>query len=204
MAPALRKTTPIRGLTVWASGIKSGRFSNTRLAIVKKKRGGMVGAQYPYTLLTHEIGKDKDGDPVTTNTVQWSPPSAFSDDDADVRAPTDPWVAGLRQEKQPASALRLKLVLYELLADPEQAIEAPISEGGAVVRMVPQKAVQAAFFDRTADDDEEEGKPARASMPSSRRARDKAEEKQLIGIGKVEGKTHLWLCQSSEAPDETV
>ena len=177
---------------------KSGRFSNTRLAIVKNKRGGMVGAQYPYTLHTEEIGRDKDDDPVTTNVVKWSPQSTFSDDDADVHAPTDPWVSGLRQEKQRAAAARFKRVLYALLADPEQAIEAPVSEGGAGVRMVSQKAAQAAFFDRTADEDEEGEQTRQGKHQAFSRARDRAEERQLIGIGKVEGETHLWLCQSPE------
>ena len=75
---------------------------------------------------------------------------------------------------------------------------APVSEGGAVVRMVPQKAAQAAFFDRTADDEEEGEQTRQGKHAQFTRARDRAEERQLIGIGKVAGKTHLWLCQSPE------
>ena len=176
---------------------KSGRFSNTRVAIVKNKRGGMVGAQYPYTLHTEEIGKDKDGDAVTTNTVAWLPPSAISDDDDALPAPSDPWTAGLRQGTQHTAALRLKRVMYELLADPERVILAPVSENGAMVRMAPQKAVQTAFFDRTADEEEEQ-QTRQGKHAEFKRARNRAEDHQLIGIGKVEGKTHLWLCQSPE------
>ena len=109
----------------------------------------------------------------------------------------------MRQEKQRASALRLKRVMFELLADPERAIEAPVCEGGTVVPMVSQKAVLAAYFDRTADDEEEREQTRQGKHAQFTRARDRAEEKQLVGIGKVQGKTHLWLCQSpgvSDAP----
>ena len=126
--------------------------------------------------------------------MQWLPPSALSDAE-EVHAPTDLWVEGLRQQSQRTAMLRLKRVMFELLAD--QAIEAPVSEGGAIVRMVPQSAVRAEFFARTAAEDEEEqtrqGKHAQFS-----KARDRAEERQLIGIGKVERETHLWLCHSAD------
>ena len=140
-------------LGAWGKRHKNGSYSGTRLAIIKNRRGGMVGQQYPFTLRTIELGVDADGDPRTTNVVDWLPPSAISDAD-DPRSPVDPWVAGLKHPKQHAAMLRLKRVLFELLA--AEAIEAPISEGGAMVRMVPQKVVQAAFLGRTAEDGEEQ------------------------------------------------
>jgi hypothetical protein len=140
------------------------------------------------------VGKDNDGDPITTNVVEWLPVETLAGDGDDPRAPVDPWIEGLRQEQRTA-ALRLKRILYELLAS--QAIEAPVTEDGALVRMVPQRAVQAAFFDRTAED-EDQPKTRQGKHQRFSRARDLAEERQLIDIGQVEGKTHLWLCQPAE------
>ncbi len=148
-------------LTCRGNRSKNGSVSNTRLSIFKV-RGGKQGEWHPYALRTEEIGIDDEGDPVTTCTVEWLPPNAINDDD-DLQAPTDPWVAGLRQGS--TAALRLKRIMFELLA--AEAIEAPITEGGAMVRMVPQQAVRATFFDRTADEEEEEQTRARASTRRS-------------------------------------
>ena len=171
---------------------KSGTISNVRLAITKN-RGGPAGQQYPFLLHKKELGTDADNDPITSLTVEWLEQSALGDGE-DVQAPVDPWAAS-RQSSKRTDVLRLKAVLYELLAD--QAIKAPVSEGGAVVRMVPHRAVQAAFFARTPA----EGSPRQVSQARSKcfsRARDWAEEHQLIGIGEIEGKTHLWLSHSVE------
>ena len=59
-------------------------------------------------------------------------------------------------------------------------------------------AVQAAYFDRTADDEEEGGQTRQGKHAQFTRARDRADEKQLIGIGKIRDKTHFWLCQPAE------
>ena len=63
--------------------------------------------------------------------------------------------------------------------------------------MIPQEVVRTAFFGRTAEDGEEE-QTRQGKHQQYSKARDKAEEKQLIGIGKVEGETHLWLCHSAD------
>ena len=90
----------------------------------------MTGEQHPYRLHTEAIGTDDDGDVVSTCTVQWLPQSTLSDDDDDVREPTDPWVAGLRQEKQRAAASRFKRVLYALLPIPSRPSWRPSPRAG--------------------------------------------------------------------------
>jgi hypothetical protein len=86
----------------------SGTVSNTRLSI-RKHRGGSHGAEYPYALRVVEVGKDEDGDPITTTVVDWLPPGTAPASST----PDDPWAKPKRQDQRTA-VLRLKRVLMAI------------------------------------------------------------------------------------------
>jgi AAA domain len=189
----------------------SGSVTNTRLAI-RKHRGGRQGMEYPFTLRMVEAPqKDEDGDPITTMVVDWLPPGATT---AAPPPPDDPWMAGCRQEDQRAGMARLKRVLMTALA--ERGVERPIpsptrvpnspstigdelgtSVGDApVVRMVNQEIVREAFYLCTPGD------PRQTQYNRYSRARDRAEQKGLIGAGNIDGATYLWLTQPEPEQDD--
>ena len=64
----------------------SGSVTNTRLA-VRKQRGGRQGQEYPFQLREVELGKDEDGEPITTMVVDWQPAGAAGA----APPPPDPW-----------------------------------------------------------------------------------------------------------------
>jgi hypothetical protein len=188
-----------------------GNVANTRLA-VRKNRGGRQGQEYPFALRVVEMPEpDEDGEPVTTMVVDWLPTGAGGAPSS----PEDLWIAGCRQEEQRAGMLRLKRVLLAALA--EHGVELPIPSptpvpnstpietpelgtpvGDApVVRMVNQETVRETFYLCTPGD------PRQTQYNRFTRARDRAEQKGLIGATNIDGVTYLWLSRSDpETNDE--
>ena len=187
----------------------SGSVTNTRLA-VRKHRGGKQGQEYPFTLRMVEAPeKDEDGDPITTMVVDWLPPGA-----AAAMPPDDLWLKGCRQEEQRAGMARLKRVLLAALA--EHGIERPIPasthgfnsgapigdelkppvEDAPIVRMVDQEVVWEAFCLCTPND------PRKTTYSRYTRARDRAEQLGLIGIGNIGDITYLWLTRPNPEDEE--
>jgi hypothetical protein len=170
----------------------SGRVVNTRLAI-RKNRAGPQGQEYPFALREVELGLDEDGDPITTMVVDWqtgpTPPSSQ-------QPPTDPWEQS-RQADTRQAMLLLKRVLMSVLA--KDGVDLPTEPDGPVVRMVDQEIVRREFYARTAaDGTEEEKRKIRAQR--FRRAGNRAEEKQLVGLREIEGTAYVWLQPNQ--PDE--
>src|SRR5262245_5300474 len=99
----------------------NGTVTNTRLSI-RKHRGGLQGAEYPYAQRVVEMGKDEDGDPITTIVMDWLPAGAAVQQAPPT--PDDPWLAGCRRDDQQAKMYRFKQVLLAALA--EHGIEQPI------------------------------------------------------------------------------
>jgi hypothetical protein len=86
--------------------------------------------------------------------------------------------------------LLLKRVLMSVLA--KDGVDLPSGPNGPVVRMVDEEIVRREFNARTAaDGTEEEKRKIRAQR--FRRAVNRAEEKQLVGLREIEGTTYLWL-----------
>jgi hypothetical protein len=171
----------------------SGSVTNTRLA-VRKHRGGRQGQEYPFTLRMVEAPeKDEDGEAITTMVVDWLPPGSAQA----APAPDDPWAKPKRQDQRTA-VLRLKRVLMAILA--EQGVDLPIAPDGPVVRMVDQKALQAAFYAAT---------PAEEAAQQTRQARHAqfkaalawAEAERLIGIGEIKKVPYAWLSKPGEDED---
>jgi hypothetical protein len=187
----------------------NGSVTNTRLAI-RKTKGGRQGQEYPFTLREVELGKDEDGDPITSMVVDWAAPGSAQAP----LPPEDPWIKGCRQEDQRAGMSRLKRVLMATLA--EHGVEQPIpsptrvpnspptignelgtSVGDApVVRMVNQETVQEAFYLCTPGD------PRQTQYNRYTRARDRAEQLGLICAGNIDGITYLWLTRPETEQDE--
>jgi hypothetical protein len=172
----------------------SGTVSNTRLAI-RKHRGGKQGQEYPFTLRLVEAPEpDEDGDKVTTMVMDWSPAGAAQ---AAPGMPDDPWAKPKRQDQRTA-VIRLKRVLEEALA--EVGVERPIPDG-PVVRMVDLEVVREAFYACTPADGTAKQK-AKFRLQKFHRALDWAEDNRLIGIGDVEGCTHIWLTRTDNEPQD--
>jgi hypothetical protein len=170
----------------------SGRVVNTRLAI-RKNRAGPQGQEYSFTLREVELGLDEDGDRITTMVVNWqagpAPPSSQ-------QPPTDPWEQS-RQTDTRQAMLLLKRVLMSVLA--KDGVDLPSEPDGPVVRMIDQEIVRREFYARTAADGTEEEK-RKIRTQRFRRAVNRAEEQQLIGLREIKGTTYLWLLPNQ--PDE--
>ena len=166
----------------------SGHVINTRLAI-RKNRGGLQGAEYPFTLREVELGTDEDGDPITTRVVDWDGGAP-----APSGPPNDPWAQDHRADTRQAMLL-LKRVMMAMLA--EQGVELPSGPNGPAVRMIDRELVREEFFARTAADGTEEQKHNIRRMRFAR-ATERAAEKQLIGIREINSTTYLWLMAQPE------
>jgi hypothetical protein len=170
----------------------SGRVVNTRLAI-RKNRAGPQGQEHPFTLRDVPLGLDEDGDPITTMVVDWqvgpAPPTT-------PQAPTDRWEES-RQADTRQAMLLLKRVLMAKLA--KEGVELPSEPDGPMVRMIDQEIVRQEFYARTAADGTEDEK-RKIRTQRFRRAVNRAEEQQLIGLREINRITYLWLL--SNQPDE--
>ena len=170
----------------------SGSVTNTRLA-VRKQRGGRQGQEYPFQLREVELGKDEDGDPITTMVVDWQPAGAVG-----AAPPPDPWSQPKRQDQRTA-VLRLKRVLMAELAD--HGVDLPIPPDGPIVRMITQEIVRQRFYVQTPAD----GTPKqKADFRRQRffRALGWAEDQELIGTGEIGGVDYIWLARLDPEDDE--
>jgi hypothetical protein len=188
----------------------SGNVVNTRLA-VRKNRGGRQGQEYPFALQVVDAPElDEDGELITTMIVNWLPAGTGA---AVPIPPDDPWIADCRQEEQRAGMSRLKRVLLTALADHGAELSLPDATDGRnspppigdelrtrvasapVVRMVDQETVRQAFYLCTPGD------PRQTQASRFARARDRAEQKGLIGAVNIDGVTYLWLPRPDPEQD---
>ena len=170
----------------------SGSVTNTRLA-VRKQRGGRQGQEYPFQLREVELGKDEDGEPITTMVVDWQPVGAVG-----AAPPSDPWSQPKRQDQRTV-VLRLKRVLMAELAD--HGVDLPIPPDGPIVRMITQEIVRQRFYVQTPAD----GTPKqKADFRRQRffRALGWAEDQELIGTGEIGGVDYIWLARLYPEDDE--
>jgi hypothetical protein len=84
----------------------------------------------------------------------------------------------------------------------EHGTELPIPPDGPTVRMIDQAALQQLFFSRTPTDGNAKQKRQQRS-PQFSRALGWAERNGLIGIGEIDGVTHLWLSHTQGEDDES-
>jgi hypothetical protein len=161
----------------------SGLVVNTRLA-VRKNRGGSQGQEYPFKLREIEIGKDEDGDPITTMVVDWEIGPAMK-----ASVPSDPWAQD-RLEGTRADLKVLKMEMMKLLADFGVSLAPGPNE--PIVRMIDQELVRLAFYTRTPADGTPEEK-MKIKRQRFGRAVDRARARGLIGVHEVQGSTYLWL-----------
>jgi hypothetical protein len=171
----------------------SGTVTNTRLA-VRKHRSGKSGQEYPFVLREVEAPEpDEDGAPITTMVIDWRPAPP-----AGARAEPDLWEQCRRQDQRTA-LLRLKRVLYEVLA--ERGQELPVPPDGPIVRMADQELVREHFYTGTPA----EGTPEQKSefrRKRFNRALDYAEDKRLVAIHEIDGVTFLQLNRPDPVEDD--
>jgi hypothetical protein len=185
----------------------SGNVVNTRLA-VRKNRGGRQGQEYPFALQIVDAPEpDEDGERITTMIVNWLPAGTGA---VAPMPPDDPWIADCHREDQRVGMSRFKRVLMTALAEhgvdrsallvrtssfPIGDRSADRSADGPTVRMVAQEIVQEAFYLCTPDD------PKQTQHSRFTRARDRAEQKGLIGAVNIDGVTYLWLPRPDPQQD---
>ena len=96
--------------------------------------------------------------------------------------------------------LRLKRVMMTILA--ERGIDLPIPPDGPVVRMVDQEIVREVFYGCTPAEDGQTPKQQRQVRHAQfKRARDRAEQNGLIGVGNTGKVTYLWLTRPDGEKD---
>jgi len=172
---------------------QSGSVTNTRLA-VRKCRGGPQGQEFYFAVRkVEDPTPDEDGDPVTTLVIDWVATPATA-----TPSPQDPWAAARRQDQRTA-VLRLKRILFEVLA--KHGTQRPIGTDRPEVRVVDQQLVRERFYASTPADGTPEQK-GRLRRQTFLNARDWAEREQLIGISEIDDVTYLWLSRSDPEPDE--
>ena len=97
--------------------------------------------------------------------------------------------------------LRLKRVMMTILA--EGGIDLPIPPDGPVVRMVDQEIVREVFYGCTPAEDGKTPKQQRQVRHTQfKRARDRAEQNGLIGVGNTGKVTYLWLTRPGREKDD--
>jgi hypothetical protein len=97
--------------------------------------------------------------------------------------------------------LRLKRVMMTILA--ERGIVLPIPPAGPIVRMVDQEIVRQAFYDCTpAEEGKTPTQQRQVRYIQFKRARDRAEQNGLIGVGNVGNATYLWLARPEREKDD--
>jgi hypothetical protein len=110
----------------------SGEVSNCRLAVRKLRGGGHVGRKICFTVRVLQLGVDRDGDPISTCTIEW-----------------ETGIGTGRPEKQKRrwrkSLKTLQKSLMAVLADQGQVLR-PIGENGREVRMVDKERVRIEFY----------------------------------------------------------
>jgi AAA domain len=172
----------------------SGSVSNTRLA-VRKNRGGQQGQEFPFTLRVVEAPEpDDDGEPITSMVVDWqTDPSGGNQ----ARPGPDPWAQSRRQDQRTA-VLRLKRVMMGAMA--EYGVELELPPDGPTVRMIDQEVVRGLFFDQTPADGTPKQK-ADFRRQQFKRARDWAEDHELIASHEIDDVIYLRLCRHKSEDD---
>jgi hypothetical protein len=164
----------------------AGNMSSTRLA-VRKLRGGATGAETQFGLRVVELGNDRDGEPVTTCVVEWSPETS------NTVTPT------VKSGGWPKPLKILGRALMAILAEHSRDVR-PFGFEGSVVKAVDREQVRSEFYRSypTADGKTEEQRKEAKRKAFNRNLRD-ATAKGLIGVREVDGVTMVWMARDDGA-----
>jgi hypothetical protein len=177
---SVKETNSDTVLALLADRELSGGVRNTRVA-VRKQRDGIAGAELPFNARSIEIGTDEDGDAITAPVIDWQDSGTIS--------------AALKtKDGWSNKTLRLlQRTLINVLVDHGQKCQ-PFSDMPEV-RAVDTDIVRNEFYRSMAADGDAEQKQATRRQAFHRAITD-AQDRRLIGVREVDGKTLLWLVQT--------
>jgi hypothetical protein len=155
----------------------SGKVSNSRLAI-RKMRDGESGKEISFTPREIKLGVDRDGDEITTLTIDWQ---------------TGPGEQKPKSKRRWSKALQtLRRSLETALAEHGQ-VTRPFGSEGPQVRATDRESLRSEFYKSANIDSETEEKKAEAKKKAFNRALNSALADELIGIRELGGVTLIWL-----------
>jgi hypothetical protein len=165
----------------------AGTVSNLRMAL-RKLRGGRSGMETPYTLTVVTVGENRDGDPITTCTVEWK----LSREGKAEAAP--------KAERWPQSLRIFRNALNTALIEHGKAMR-PFGSEGPEVRAAPQTRVRAEFVASYPAEGENEAKRTDAKRSAFNRALKRALDRGLIVSRDIGGIDHLWRVHDADKAD---
>jgi AAA domain len=163
----------------------TGEVSNTRL-VIRKRRGGANGEEFPFTPRVVELERDNDGRPTkTTLVLDWgrvaTPP----------RSAQDNWGKG-------KGVKLLRRIVMSMLVD--QGIGLKPFADGPTVRALKVEQVRAEFFKFYYTDGETAAAKQKAKRVAFQRAVELAIERGTLVVRESDGEGHLWLTRAGAAP----
>ena len=162
----------------------TGKVSNCKMA-VRKLRGGPTGAEIPYTATELDLGIDRDGDPITTLTIEW---------DTTTGKPAEQKQQPRRWRKALAT---LRRVLQVALAESGQHTR-PFGSEGPLVRAVDRESVRSKFYKSVIVESQTEAQRNEAKKKAFGRCMKDAADAELIGVREVNGQTLIWLINEED------
>jgi hypothetical protein len=160
----------------------AGKVSDTRM-LVRKVRGGKQGYEVPFTLPEVELGRDQDGDPITTCVVDWGAVAGATD----------------RADRWPKSRRVFREALRTALIEHGQDVR-PFGDEGSQVKAVDRERVRDEFYKAYSADGTDEQKQD-AKRQAFRRQTEGLQNLGLIGVREVGGKTLLWVVEPKSQRD---
>jgi hypothetical protein len=166
----------------------SGRVTNTRLCI-RKRRHGPNGVEIPYTVEIVDLGRDEDGDPVTSVVAKWTGDAVAAAASTKPAAKDTGWST--------ANLKLLQRALMNMTADVGTDLR-PFGDG-PMVRAVTTKVLRDEFYRSFPSKSDDPAKRAEARRRAFNRALDDANERQLIGTREIDDTDYVWLAKIEPA-----
>jgi hypothetical protein len=154
----------------------NGSVKNTRLA-VRKQRDGVSGFEIPFNVRTIETGVDEDGDPITSQVIDWEAPQK---------------TAGASDPRWTKSMLLLRRILMSELADHGQSVR-PFDDGPEV-RACDMELVRDEFHrQHHAEGTPEQKRDTRKK--AFNRALKASKDRNVIATRELDGVQLIWMIK---------
>lgn len=160
----------------------SGEVSNTRMA-VRKLRDAESGKEIPFTTRELKLGTDRDGDPITTKTIEWDMSST----------PSRP----RKKSGWSKSLATLGRSLNVTLRDQGRLVR-PFGMEGPEVHAVDRESLRIEFYKSVLVESESDAKRLEAKKKAFNRSLNAAAEAELIGAREVNGVDMVWLVKAED------
>ena len=133
-----------------------------------------------------DMGTDRNGRPVNTLTIEWTPRQAAKAPKEEAKG----WTKSLHL---------LRRTLMNVLATDQASMQRPFADG-PVVRAVDIEVVRGEFYRLSLAEGDAEAKHA-ARQKAFRRALNDAQARELIGLCEIGSVTFVWLANPNERGD---